>query len=300
VFYNSMLEDVADETHRSRASGIGQFSNALGQLSGVLITLPLAGSRILPLVPAIGFFFILSLPLLFFFKESRGRKSIVGGVGELYMDMRAYISRFRTFFSVSAAIPMLIAFFFFNDAIITLSNNFSIVLERVFAVQDTTKSLVLIVVLTMSAFGGIISGWVADKIGALRALQVILAGWVIVLPIFAFIPDFKTFALLSAPVGLLIGSAYAVSRAYISSLLSKGEMTYGFSFYTLAERFSTFLGPLTWGGIITVLGTDEIAYRTSVAAMAIFIIAGLLVLVFFKRPKNLGFAGERFISTTQT
>jgi MFS-type transporter involved in bile tolerance (Atg22 family) len=32
VFYNPMIEEISDTAHRGRVSGIGQCSNALGQI----------------------------------------------------------------------------------------------------------------------------------------------------------------------------------------------------------------------------------------------------------------------------
>ena len=135
----------------------------------------------------------------------------------------------------------------------------------------------------MSAIGGITFGWIADRLGSLVALKIILAGWLIVLPLLAFAPTFTLFAILSVPVGLLIGSVFAVSRAYLSTLLPKEDMGYGFSFYTLAERFATFVGPLTWGAIITLGGASQLSYRVAIMSMAVFVLAGLLVLLFFRQ-----------------
>jgi len=89
------------------------------------------------------------------------------------------------FFSVSVASPVLIAFFFFNDALITMTNNYSIFLERVFTIPDNTKSLLLMGIIVMSAVGGIVAGWLGDKIGQLKILKGILIGWIIMLPIMA-------------------------------------------------------------------------------------------------------------------
>src|SRR3989344_3746189 len=248
VFYNPMLEEIADVEHRARASGIGQFANALGQVVGIAIMLPLAASRLDPLGPSLIVFIILALPMMLFFKENRVPSSPLR-LSQLREDARNYKRKFLAFFAASVATPMLIAFFLFNDALLTLSNNYSIVLERVFAVPDSTKSLLLMSILIMSAVGGVVAGWLADRIGALA-------------------PSFAVFAAVTIPVGLLIGSLFAVCRAYLSTLLAKEEMTYGFSFYTLAERFATFIGPLTWGGIIVGMGGGPDAYRLAGGTMA--------------------------------
>ncbi|MDO8593442.1 MAG: MFS transporter [bacterium] len=282
VFYNPMLAEIADEKHRARASGIGQFANAAGQVFGIAATLSFAGTRLGPLLPSLIGFFVLALPMMIFYKESLSPLTPLK-FSELRSDAGVYLKRFRGFFAFSIATPMLIAFFLFNDALLTLSNNYSLILERVFATPDTTKSLLLMGILVMSAIGGIVFGWIADRLGALKTLKIILFGWIVALPLLAIAPTFTIFAIVTIPVGLLIGSLFAVCRAYISTLLPKEDMAYGFSFYTLAERFATFIGPLTWGTIIALGGASNLSYRIAIVAMAVFVVAGLFVLLRFRK-----------------
>lgn len=142
VFYNPMLLDVADEKHRTRASGIGQFANSLGQVIGLAITLPLSTSTLKPLLPSILIFMILALPMMIWFKESK--VFVKGDTGEyIKQEYRLFRRKIILFFVTSVASPVLIAFFFFNDALITVTNNYSIFLERVFATSDTHKSILL-------------------------------------------------------------------------------------------------------------------------------------------------------------
>ena len=109
-------------------------------------------------------------------------------------------------------------------------------------------------------------------------------GWVIALPVLAIAPNFLMVAIITPIIGLLIGSVWTVTRAYLTAVLPKKDMRYGFSFYTITERFSTLVGPLTWGGIIWVMNTQVLAYRIAVGAMTVFVIIGLIVLHYWKRP----------------
>ncbi|MBI2627627.1 MFS transporter [Candidatus Nomurabacteria bacterium] len=282
VFYNPMLDDITDETNKSRVSGIGNFLSSLGFVVGILITLPFAGSRITPLLISVPVFFILALPMMIFFKESKKyveqiRSSLIQN------EIRTSNKKMIIFFTASAATPMLIAFFFFNDALLTVSNNYSIYLERVFQTPDNAKSILLLVILIMSAIGSIIAGWLGDKIGALKTLKFILLGWIVALPLLALAPNFLTVSILTPLIGLLVGSVWTVTRAYLTLVLPKKDMGYGFSFYTIAERFATLVGPLTWGGIIWAMDTRIIAYRVAVGAMTIFVIIGLIILNNWKR-----------------
>ncbi|MDR0860218.1 MAG: hypothetical protein LBO09_04515 [Candidatus Peribacteria bacterium] len=48
-----MIDDISDKNHRGRVSGIGQFANALGQVVGLAIFLPLSENLLAPLLPAV-------------------------------------------------------------------------------------------------------------------------------------------------------------------------------------------------------------------------------------------------------
>jgi len=158
-----MLGEIADVNHRSHASGIGQFANALGQAFGLLITLPLAYSRTAPLLPAVGLFFVLALPMMIFFKERKTRDRGIS-LHTIKSETDAFRKKTILFFTLSIATPVLFAFFFFNDALITVSNNYSIYMERVFLIADQTKSLLLLSIIVMSALGGVLAGRVGGKI----------------------------------------------------------------------------------------------------------------------------------------
>ena len=284
-FHNPLIEDVADMSHRARASGIGQFSNSLGQVMGLVMAIPLSHTRLQPLFPSIIIFFILSLPMLLYFKEQK-KKEVALTFTEFKNDSKDLYKKFILFFSVSVAIPILVSFFFFNDALITVSNNYSIYLERVFGIPDGTKNIILMVVLLMSAFGGLAFGKIADKIGTLKALKYILISWIILLPTLGLVKSLVPLILCSALLGFFMGGIWTVTRAYLSQTLKKEELGYGFSFYTIFERFATFVGPLTWGGIIAVMGTGATSYRTAMISMTVYIILGLVVVSCWRRKKK--------------
>lgn len=281
-FHNPLIEDVADVPHRARASGIGQFANSLGQVMGLVLAIPFSKYRLDPLFPSIIVFFLLCLPMLLYFKEQKVKQAHLTFT-EFKHGSRDFYKKMATFFSISVAVPVLTAFFFFNDALITVSNNYSIYLERVFGIPDGTKNMILIIVLLMSAFGGIIWGRIADKIGTLRSLKYILISWIILLPVLGMVTSIIPLIICSALLGFFMGGIWTVTRAYLSQTLKKEELGYGFSFYTIFERFATFVGPLTWGGIITLSGASTVSYRTAMIFMTVYLILGLLVISVWKR-----------------
>ncbi len=274
VFYTPMLVQIAPEGKRARASGIGQFANALGQIAGVVIALPFASTHLGPMLPAVGIFLVLALPMLLFYKESPAAPTTT--------PHEPYFKKLSAFIFTSAAASFVVAYFFFNDAVITLSNNYAIVLQRMFEVPDTTKSLLLLAILISSAVGGVIAGWVADKTSVYKTLIALILGWVVMLPILASAQTFVIFSGYTVIIGLLIGSSYSTSRVYLTQLLRPEEMTYGFSLFTLFERFASFVGPLAWGSTIALVGNSSDGYRAAILSMTALMIIGLFILLKFK------------------
>lgn len=282
VFHNPLIEDIADAKHRGRASGIGQCANSLGQIVGLLVTLPLiATSRLAPLIPSVILFALLAMPMLLWFKESKTHTKDI--TNELSILPR---KKLIWFFSTSLAAPILISLFFFNDAYLTFTNNYWIFLEKVFHTADSTKSILLMVVLITASIGALIAWRIGDRIGQLRTFKGILIGRIIVLFLVSTILSFKVFAILAIITWLLIGAVPAVTRAYLSNILKKEEFSYWFAFYTITERFATLLWPLVRWAIIWFYGQKALWYRYATAAMMLFVIISLIIII-IKSPKQI-------------
>lgn len=283
VFYNSFLHYIAPRQEWGRISGIGQAGNWLGQIVGLLVSLPLASGavyllgepgRAQTLLPAVLLFFILALPMLIWFKLPKAEKNYTP-----FSLKEAYTSQWHQFKDLIKEPNMkffLLAYFFFNDAIITALNNFPIFLQNVFAVSDKTKSLILAGILLTSAIGALCSGWVADKIGLKKTLVAVIASWIVLFPVLGLVQNFYFFVVCAVLMGFLFGSIWTVSRAVMTALTPKDKLSYSFSFYTLSERVSTFLGPLSWGLITSALVLyGPVRYRIAAAFLAVFVAIGL-------------------------
>ncbi len=275
VFYNRLLETIAPKEKVGFVSGLGQTANWLGAIVGVLIMLPLAAHRAAPLLPATVIGFLLTLPMLFLFRYSKSPRAIEKiSLKHEYKDQWKQLKHLCSFPGMGV---FLLGYFFFNDAIITMSSNFPIYLQQVFQTPDTIKSLFSAAILTMSAVGAFLSGWLSDKIGLRKTLFIVLGTWIIVFPLLAFLTNFTLFAITCVIVGFLYGAIWTVTRAVMVKLCPPDKLNYGLSFYTLFERFSTFVGPVAWGLLtsLTTLGTDR--YRIAMFSMGIFVAIGFII-----------------------
>lgn len=283
-YYNAFLHEIAPQRLQGLVSGVGQASGWLGQIAGLVITLPLATGmlylagnpgRAQTFLPAIIIFFVLSLPMLLLFKEHKKAKKI-----KINIPLE-FKNSYASFVSLCKAPGMgrfLLGYFFFNDAMITATNNFPIYLEQVFKINDEAKSLLLIEILVTSVIGALVVGFISDKFGLKRTLLAILIGWAIIFPVMAMITDYFYFTVASIILGFFFGATWTVSRAVMAYLTPPDKLNYAFTYYTMAERFSTFIGPLSWGLITLLLAhTGSFRYHVALFSMGIFIVIGLFI-----------------------
>ena len=169
----------------------------------------------------------------------------------------------------------LLAYFFFNDAIVTVSNNFPLYLQNVFGVPDKLKTILLGGALITSILGAVFSGFIIEKIGLKKSILFVIGVWIIFLPILGLNTNFNIFMVLCIALGFLFGAIWTVSRAVMTALTPKEKLNFGFSFYTLAERTSTLVGPLFWGLTTYIfIGLGPTRYRIAMIIMAVFVAIG--------------------------
>ncbi len=283
TFYNPLLNEIASTERRGLVSGWGQLGNWLGHISGLLVALPFATGTITlwgepgraqTLIPAVILFLLFATPMLIFFKEKSVRASMPIHISAEYKNV------FRSFLNLcrSPGVGLfLLAFFFFNDAVTTASNNFPIYIQNIFNVSDNIKSYLLVGILVTSAIGSPISGWIADKIGFKKTLLWLLGGWIVIFPLLAVAKNFLFFAIVSIIMGLCFGAIWTITRAYLIHLTPPAMMNQSFTYYTLMERLATFVGPISWGLIVTYMPrVGGFNYRSAAIAMAVFVLVGLI------------------------
>lgn len=285
VFYNSLLSTIAPPKLQGFISGLGQSANWLGEVFAALISLPLvAGTIVLvgnsgraqTFLPATILFFVLSLPMLLFFKEKTKVKKIKI---DLISEYKLAIKRFVNLCKLPGMGRFLLGYFFFNDAMLTAVNNFPIYLEQVFKIPDKVKSMLLLGILITATIGALVVGWISDKVGLKKMLVLIIGSWIVIFPLTAAMTNFTYFTVLMIIIGFLFGATWTVTRAVMTYLSPANEQNHAFSYYTMFERFSTFVGPISWGLITYLLvNTGEFRYRVALASMAVFILIGLFII----------------------
>ncbi len=281
TFYTPLINDISTPEKSGRVSGYGIAANYLGQFAGLLLVLPISNGTITffgsspraeTLLPATIAFALFSLPMLLLFKEPAKEKALVKAVS----STKALIAQTKNLLLSPGLGLFLLAYFFFNDAILTAANNFPIFMEQVWSVPDTTKTYLLAGIIITSAIGGLVSGFIADKFGHKKTLLFILFGWLIILPALGLITNFTLFIIATVFMGLWFGSNWAVSRSMMAHLAPPQGSNLAFSYFGLIERASSLVGPVVWGLVVSnlvTLGNDR--YKIATFVISIFIAIGL-------------------------
>jgi UMF1 family MFS transporter len=293
--YTPLINDIATPERRGRISGYGIAANYLGQFVGLLFVLPFskgtiswfgASPRVETLFPAVIAFVLISLPMLIWFKEDHKKSAIgISGKGDINArseeiqfasSIKELIHKTKQLFAVPGVGLFILAYFFFNDAILTASNNFPIFMQQVWGVSDTTKTYILLGIILTSAIGGLVSGFIADRFGHKRTLFYILVGWVFILPFVGFIQNFTLFVVATTVMGIWFGSNWAVSRSVMAYLTPPDTHNLAFSYFNLIERASSLVGPIVWGLVVTgLVSMGSYRYRLATLAVTLFILLGL-------------------------
>jgi UMF1 family MFS transporter len=112
--------------------------------------------------------------------------------------------------------------------------------------------LVLMVAITAAIVGGILWGFVVDRLGSKRTLMIVLVGWMATFSLAAVIgflgmPLIWLFVVACA-AGVCLGGTWASDRPLMLRLTPPDRVGEFYGLYGMVGRFSAVTGPLVWGG----------------------------------------------------
>jgi len=292
VFYDAFLPGITVKSSYGRISGYGFAMGYLGALAVLLIVnliLPESSNpdylyfvRISYIIAA-GFFLFFSLPLFFVIPEPQHSK------GEHYhyflVGFQQAKKTFRALF-ITREYPniarFLIAFFIYNDGILTVIAFAAIFAEQILHMTDEDIIIFFAIVQTSAVLGSLIFGFITDKIGPRKTILITLAIWIAISVGAYFVDSITIFYIVALGAGVAIGSSQSASRSFMALLTPKEREAEFFGFYDgLCGKASAVVGPLIYG-IISDL-TNE---RFAALAISLFFIAGLIILRKVEEPER--------------
>ena len=293
IFYNSFLPDVSTPRTVGKVSGWGWGLGYLGGLLCLFLVKPfLAGGfsqENLPLfrmsfVAVAGFYGLFTIPLIFWLRETKAntiKPNEKGAFAELWKTLQDTRK-------TPGAIRFLIAFFLYNDGIVTV-----ISFSSIYAVSTLKFSMgevlsLFILVQVSAGVGAFALGYLVDAWGPRKTILLTLVNWCVVVIVAYFTEAKYVFLGVSLLAGLSLGSSQSASRALMASYIPEEKSAQSFSFYGICGKMSSVLGPLVFGGVSALTGEQ----RTAILSVLVFFLVGGALLWLTPETKKADLANQ--------
>ena len=282
VFCNSYLPDLSNSKNIGRISGYAWGLGFLGGLLALFLSLFLFDinnpDEIRKINILVGVWFLLfSIPTFLFVNDKKREKF---NKIHIYSSFHSLKDTFNSISNYRKIYRFLIARLFFNDGLITI-----FALGGVYAVGTLDFSfeevMMLGIVLNLCAgVGSFLFGYIEDKIGANKVINISLFILIIATLVAYHSPDTthpkEWFWFAGVLLGFMVGPNQSCSRSLMASLTPKEKQNEFFGFFALTGKATSFLGPLLFG-IITKFHSQQMA-------LWVVVILLLVGLILFNRP----------------
>ena len=276
VFYDAFLPEITTPERFGRVSGFGYALGYIGSLVMLLVSIPfiMHGAKSETFLVTAADYLIFAIPLFLLVPETRRTVDSVSFatlVNRGFSQLKTTIGNIRSYPNIS---KFLIAYFIYNDGILTVVTFSGIYSKQTLHFTDIDLAIFFIVIQVVAVIGSLLFGKLSDKRGPKLAIQITLCLWILVGIIAFFATDKPTFYVVGCIAGLALGSCQSCSRSLMARLTPHKHTAEFFGFYDgFAGRASGILGPLIFG-VLSELGGQRIA----IIAVSAFFIAGLYLI----------------------
>lgn len=152
--------------------------------------------------------------------------------------------------------------------------------EQEVGLQSSDLITTVLIIQFIAVGGSYLFSTLSAKYGNIRSLSLSLCIWIGVCLGAFFITTITQFFIEAACVGLVLGGIQSLSRSTYSKLLPQthNHASY-FSFYDICEKTGVVVGMFSYGWLTGITGS----MRNSIAALMIFFLAGLILLLILPR-----------------
>ena len=282
VFYNGFLPQISTPNNIGKISGYGFAFGYVGSLVSLMIALPFATkafaandlSLVRPtFVLAALFFLVFSMPFFFLVKERvvNVNKSEKNYFKAGYRRTLAILKRLKEFPEIT---KFLLAYFIYIDGVNTVIYFSGIFASSTlgFSVREVIQFFAIVQSSAIS--GSYVFGYLTDKFGPKKTIMITLVLWIVVTVGAFFTYSAAVFYLVGLIAGIAMGSSQSASRALMGKLIPDGMEAEFYGFYALMGKFSSILGPVTFGLVSTLSGNQRLA----IISLMFFFVAGLILI----------------------
>lgn len=294
VFYNAFLPDIAPPSKIGRVSGYGW---GLGYVGGLLALIVALVTLVQPEPPWFGFstelgeniratnllvagwFVVFSIPIFVFVREDRSR--ITRGGEILRATVRQLVDTFHEIRHYRQIVRFLVARLVYNDALVTVFFFGGILAATIYGFTQT-EILVLGIALNIAAgTGAFFMGYLDDKLGGKRTVEISLWGLIVGTLLAAVAPNRGLFWVGAMLVGIFSGPNQSASRSLMGRFVPDDKENEFFGFFAFSGKATAFMGPFLLGLLTTLfepLREHFHPQRAGVAIILVLFVVGLLLL----------------------
>lgn len=275
VYYNAYLPELAPREWQGRLSAYGFAVGYLGSAVALGAALPFAlrGSYAGTFLITAALFGLFAIPAFLYLPGDRpGALSVASAVRVGFTQTQATL---RRILGLPSLRRFLLAYLFFEDGINTV-----IFFSSIFAGHTlgfTTPEVIrLYFIVQLSALLG---AWVwarpTDFRGPKFVVMCTLVQWCVVVLAAYFVQTKFQFFGVAILAGTGLGAIQAASRAFMSSLIPKGQEAELFGFYALCGKTAAIFGPMVFGMVSRLTGGNQ---RIAIVVVGLFFLVGLVLL----------------------
>lgn len=306
VFYNAYLPEITTEDQRDKVSSRGFALGYLG--GGLLLALNFGFVIIAPKIGVsqgmavrlsllsagvwCGAFAIISFRRL---KTRAPAQTLPPGKSFLKVGLSQLAATFRELNRLRHTLRYLIGYLFYNDGIQTVISAASVFLAQELFVSrglEAPQSFLLGIYLLVQfvAIGGsLLFERIAKWAGTKNAILISIVIWIgIVLYCYGFLQKTTEAYVMGVMIAIVLGGSQALSRSLFSRMIPAGREASFFGLYEVAERGTSWMGPLVFSIVVASTGS----YRQALLSLIFFFVVGMVILFFTDTDKAVHEAGN--------
>lgn len=301
----AFLPEISTPANIGRISGLGWGLGYFGGLGCLLLVQPLlAGDfeesnlpnlRLAWLVTAV-FFLVAALPTFLFLRERapRGNRTPMEYVRAGFARLATTAREVRRF---SEVVRFLSVYFLYYAGLSSVVAFAGIYASQTLGFTFKELTVLFLLLQVSSAVGAFVFGWVQDRLGAVRTVQITLVLWVLVCfgayacgegseEVVGGLTGKQLFWIVGLFSGFGIGSLQSASRALVGLFAPPEKSAELYGFWGLSGKAAYMIGPLIFGAIASSAGSQRVAMLSTAA----FFVLGLVGMSFVNERRGIAAA----------
>ncbi len=232
-----------------------------------------------------------AVPLLFFARlqgPDRGGKAARAPSGSSPSKKSPSGSPVRDVLETVRSLPrtpsllwFLVSNFLYIDVIHTIQIQMSTYSKYAVGLTDGQVQVLLLVATAIAVLGGLLYGFLCQRVTIRTATLVALFNWVLVFVLALVVRDPKAFLVVGALAGIGLGGVKVTGRLGLVALVPKERMTEFFGFFTLAGEAASVLGPFLWAATLSFF-PDRSPAGYHAGVVVLFAVLALAIGAFLK------------------